>query len=111
MKVILLCFALWPIFILNLIAQTFIDVVSLGTIPTSFGTSKFGDLDNDGDYDLVSIGSENSISGSHVYLNVNGSFVEMSDVLPKFADGDISIDLADFDRDGDLDIGVRDVRK
>lgn len=77
------------------------------TLPgIAFGDSQWGDVDNDGDLDLILVGA--TISGdiiSDFYLNDgSGQFTPMNAGLaaPVFA----SVDLGDFDADGDLDVAI-----
>ena len=64
---------------------------------------EWGDLDNDGDLDVILVGS--SKDGS-VFLaineNTNGQFLERETGLPALAGG--NVELADIDNDNDLDI-------
>ncbi len=83
---------------------------SLEEVPTSlpgvsYGDAQWGDIDNDGDKDLLLVGSTTSGDFvSDIYQNDNGTFNAMNIGLlnPVFA----SVDLGDFDSDGDLDIAI-----
>jgi hypothetical protein len=71
---------------------------------TSNGTRNWGDIDNDGDLDLLITGNANSTDISKVYLN-NGdnTFAEATGIiLTGVSEG--SVDMGDYDNDGDLDI-------
>lgn len=65
-----------------------------------------GDLDLDGDIDFVNVGfSSSGARKSIIYFNNGDStFNEVDDVLIGLGSG--SVELADYDRDGDLDILV-----
>lgn len=63
----------------------------------------WGDLDNDGDQDLILSGT-NNVTGSFtkVYRNDNGEFIEAVTKLAELGSGVLS--LFDFDNDGNLDL-------
>ncbi len=69
------------------------------------GSTRFGDLDNDGDLDIIvaDLGSNDS---AVVYLNDGlGTFTPLADAIPFDVGADINdIDLLDVDRDFDLDL-------
>jgi len=68
------------------------------------------DLDNDGDLDLyvVSGGNfyppQNKMYQDRIYLNENGIFKKDQSKIAKFRESGGSIQAADFDQDGDLDL-------
>lgn len=64
----------------------------------------FGDFDNDGDIDLVVAGLNNaSTRVCRTYLSTPDGFVLLANAaLPGFSGG--TLDLGDYDQDGDLDI-------
>ncbi|MGE0560284.1 MAG: FG-GAP-like repeat-containing protein [Flavobacteriales bacterium] len=64
----------------------------------SYGDGKWGDLDNDGDLDVVVTGS----SKSFIYINDNGVFNRLNVSLVGLNYS--SVDLGDYDNDEDLDI-------
>jgi photosystem II stability/assembly factor-like uncharacterized protein/PKD repeat protein len=85
---------------------SYIDV-PLDDLATGASDIVWGDLDNDGDLDLV-VGTNGK---TVIYRNDNGTLVLTDTELPGYwedngqADFDLrSITLADFDNDGDLDI-------
>lgn len=77
-----------------------IDTDIVGVIS---GSADYGDLDNDGDYDLVITGSSDSGNVTRIYRN-NGdfNFVQVQTNIPDFHEGEV--ELADYDNDFDLDI-------
>lgn len=69
------------------------------------GSTRFGDLDDDGDLDLVLC--DHQVSGDClVYQNDgDGNFAELADAIPFNAGQDLNdLDLLDVDRDFDLDL-------
>lgn len=71
-----------------------------------YGEAIAGDLDNDGDMDILTTGS--GLSGARLsliyYNNGDSTFEQESNMLRGLGAG--SVDLADYDIDGDLDILV-----
>ena len=67
-----------------------------------FSCMDFGDIDNDGDIDMVIIGNLDPGVISKVYKNEGNNFVEFSSSLPSVNVG--TIELFDSDNDGDLDV-------
>ncbi len=64
---------------------------------------KFGDLDGDGDEDVILSGEDQyGYPVCKVYSNVNGVLVEVPTAIRSLKNG--TIDLGDHDHDGDLDI-------
>jgi len=70
---------------------------------------EWADIDNDGDLDLLAMGSfldyelKKTLRSTQVLLNLGGrAFAPSPDSLPGLDQGDMA--LADFDRDGDLDL-------
>ncbi len=62
-----------------------------------------GDIDNDGDMDVVMTGDDPSYSKStKIFLNDNGTFTALQHCIPGFGSG--TLDLSDIDNDGDLDL-------
>jgi MYXO-CTERM domain-containing protein len=73
------------------------------------GAARFGDVDNDGDLDLVIADgySTNAGSAAHLYLNDGtGKYTEAAANVPSGYEGDDpdDVDFADVDRDHDLDL-------
>ncbi|MCF8365590.1 MAG: T9SS type A sorting domain-containing protein [Bacteroidales bacterium] len=62
-----------------------------------------GDIDNDGDMDVVMTGdNENYVKSTRIYLNDNGNYSALEHDIPGFGSG--TVDLTDIDNDGDLDL-------
>ena len=62
-----------------------------------------GDIDNDGDMDVVNTGDNQAyVKSTKIFLNNNGSFSELAHTIPGFGSG--TLDLTDIDNDGDLDL-------
>jgi len=62
-----------------------------------------GDVDNDGDMDVVMTGDDpNYNKSTKIYINNAGSYTALEHAIPGYGSG--SIDLSDIDNDGDLDI-------
>jgi len=77
---------------------------SISPNPTSDDNdSKFFDIDNDGDFDLViaTLGST-----KRIYRNTNGqgAFTQVTNAITSSTDSSLDVKVADFDGDGDYDI-------
>jgi hypothetical protein len=71
-------------------------------VTTSSG--KWGDLDNDGDLDIVLSGKNNNVNYTKIYTNNgNNTFTELQGITLEGVYKS-SVDLFDYDNDGDLDI-------
>ncbi len=69
----------------------------------AWGNSKWADLDNDKDLDLILCGTTNVYTpATYVYENINGTFSLKATALPGVEYG--SFATGDYDKDGDLDI-------
>ncbi len=67
----------------------------------------FGDIDNDGDLDLVLTGDTSSSKITKIYINNGTSLVESSQWQQDLLGVDrSSLSLGDFDNDGDLDLNL-----
>ncbi len=67
------------------------------------GKSAWGDLDNDGDQDLILIGDKGEIGVTRIYRNNGATLFEVVDHdLSDIYNGNIA--LGDYDNDMDLDI-------
>jgi len=76
---------------------------SFGLPGISYGNAIWGDIDNDGDLDIVFTGwSDSKGALTAIYKNQNGLFVPSGISLPGLGNG--FVDLGDFDNDGDLDL-------
>ncbi|MDA3886368.1 MAG: VCBS repeat-containing protein [Candidatus Delongbacteria bacterium] len=82
----------------------FIDI-NANLIGVNWGSTAWGDYDNDGDLDILLAGRYYD-EGYHyitsVYCNYSGVFLEVSTTLPKVCFSSVS--WGDYDNDGDLDI-------
>ncbi|MDI6804047.1 MAG: FG-GAP-like repeat-containing protein [Bacteroidota bacterium] len=83
----------------------FVDI-NAGLPGVVYGSTSWGDYDNDGDLDLLLTGSPNGGGSfiSRVYKNNNGSFVNIYAGLPGVWGS--SSAWVDYDGDGNLDISV-----
>ncbi len=69
------------------------------------GEADWGDIDNDGDLDIVIIGYDGNTSLADVFINNNdGTFTAAGAGLPPVYSGDVQ--FADINGDGNLDIGI-----
>lgn len=66
------------------------------------GRAVFGDMDKDGDADLILIGDTGGGMKIFYYVNEHGIFIEQELNIQGLSAG--SIELGDYDSDGDLDI-------
>jgi len=69
---------------------------------------RVGDLDNDGDYDLITANPSNTTSSSeitwHENLNNTGNFNSWQFIAPDEIEQYFDLEIFDFDNDGDLDL-------
>lgn len=84
----------------------FIDIEAIFFNYCHLGQASWADYDNDGDLDIVAMGSlsKDNRSGqvTKLYRNDNGSFTDMHATLESICHGSFS--WADYDNDGDLDL-------
>ena len=84
--------------------NTFSSQYSISLRSVVDGTAKWGDIDNDGDLDLFISGNESNTYVTTIYLNNgNNTFTELTG-LPFDGVYQSSVDLCDYDNDGDLDV-------
>ena len=90
----------------NVNGQTFSKGSNITTTNFINGTSAWGDFDNDGDLDLILIGTPDNTSLTQLFSNNgDGTFVEISGHnIINVGNGDVA--LEDYDRDGWLDVMV-----
>ena len=87
--------------LINDMGTAFTELGGVFEFPDTAFAIKAGDLDNDGDADLV-VGC-NFTGQSYVLLNDNGTFT-MQDIAPGTDRSIGDLELADVDGDGDLDV-------
>lgn len=83
------------------------DMVNTGLfgVRTSNGNigMQIGDIDNDGDMDVVMTGDDPSYDKStRIFLNDNATYTALEHSIPGFGSG--TVDMTDIDNDGDLDL-------
>ena len=87
----------------NIGNDTFVPIETPGIPDIYFGKSVWGDIDNDGDLDIMATGGNASYEYGYTYLfiNDNGNFdnyVLLCEIKAS------SLNLVDYDNDGDLDL-------
>ncbi len=77
--------------------------INAGLLGVNYGSSAWGDYDNDGDLDIVITGKNFSIgSVSRIYRNDDGVFTDIDAGLIDVEE--CCVEWGDYDNDGDLDI-------
>ena len=79
---------------------------TLGTKKLLTASTSSGDLDNDGDMDIVVANGRHWAEFNQVFFNDGNGFFRRSKFLSKEATASYATPLADLDNDGDLDIVV-----
>lgn len=83
--------------------QAFTKGSSLDATNFINGTTAWGDYDNDGDKDLVIIGTPANIAATKFYINNNGTFTEkLNHGFRNVGNGDL--EWEDYNNDGNLDL-------
>ncbi len=86
----------------SLQAQPF-TTLNAGLVDFETGTASWGDMDNDGDIDVLLTGGGSGPPQTEVYENNGGTFTALTGTgLPPMGLG--AADWGDYDNDGDLDI-------
>jgi predicted nucleotidyltransferase len=84
---------------------TFVEI-NAGLVGVEDGSAAWGDYDNDGDWDILLTGRDNSSkirhSVSKIYQNDNGKFTDINANLEAVSRS--AVTWSDFDNDNDLDI-------
>ncbi len=78
------------------------DIVTTSISDLYLSSIEWGDIDNDGDSDLIICGDDSNQTNTNIYLNNNGTFSDITSNLQAVKYGDV--ELADIDNDGDIDI-------
>lgn len=88
----------------NMGNNTFSPAFQTNSDPFTNGTGKWGDLDNDGDLDFIIAGDNYGNLITKIYINNGDETFTTATGITIDAVKDPSIDLGDYDNDGDLDI-------
>jgi len=77
-------------------------------VPGESHDLELGDLDQDGDLDLVAVGFDGAAGFGDIFNNRNGGYAQQpDDVIPDLGTGSLQdVSLADFDGDGDVDMAL-----
>ena len=78
----------------------------LGNLKEKTASIDAGDIDNDGDIDLVVANGRHWPGQNRIFLNNGDGLFTISKALGNQRDTSYSTELADFDNDGDLDVAV-----
>ena len=82
------------------------DRLVLGTLKERTASIDVGDIDNDGDQDLLVANGRHWPGQNRVFLNNGDGLFTISRQLGSQRDTSYSTELGDFDNDGDLDVAV-----
>ena len=101
----------WGFFTLSILGAQSIDLIAhpyaaLGTEKYLTASISSGDLDNDGDLDIVVANGRHWSEFNQIFFNDGTGFFRRSKLLGAEATTSYMVPLADIDNDGDLDIIV-----
>ena len=84
----------------------FLEQTSISLIGVSYGSSAWGDYDNDGDLDILLTGTIGSSPISKIYRNDADTIFTPQNTIVIIGVFNSSVSFGDYDNDGDLDILV-----
>ena len=78
----------------------------LGTLKEKTASVGLGDIDNDGDIDIVTANGRHWPQQNRVFFNSGKGIFTVSQSLDIASETSYATELADFDMDGDLDVAI-----